>query len=199
MAEVLQNRNDDLQTAVADWQEMGNGLHYTWLLDYATYTAGGTYSLSESQWAERELVTNFKGNTELTTDKDHEEAVQQAIKLVSDKITSTFGTLSSQLTLVCIPASTEAATRRRFEAFSEAVCENCSMENGCKHIIHQADNSLVFDAAYFESRPILIVDDIIASGASVRHFVQKAQDVGVVVIAALVLAKKAEDTYDHER
>ncbi len=196
MTEVLHNQQDILLAAVSKWQTLSDDLRYSWVVDYATYTAGGTFSLTESQWAERELVTNFKGNTELTTELDHKDAVKKAIDLIADKIKKTFGSDAAQLTLVCIPASTEDTTRRRCEVFSEEVSKNCGMKNGYSHIQFKADGSFTFDTDYFKSRPVLLVDDIIASGGSVLRFAQKIKETGAIVIAALALGKKAEDGYD---
>jgi hypothetical protein len=196
MTEVLHNQQDVLLAAVSKWQILSDNLHYSWVVDYATYTAGGTFSLTESQWAERELVTNFKGNTELTTEIDHKEAVKKAIELIAHKIKKTFGDNASQLTLVCIPASTEETTCRRFEIFSEEVCKICGMDSGYSHILFQTDGSYIFDEGFFKSRPVLLMDDIIASGASVRRFAQNISESGAIVIAALALGKKVEDGYD---
>lgn len=196
MIEALQNEQDILLSDVGNWHQMGDDLHVDWIVDYATYTAGGTFSLTDSQWEERELVTNFKGNTELTTEMDHQFAVQKAIQLIADKIKKTFGDHASKLILVCIPASTEETTRRRFEVFSEEVCKICGMENGYCHITFQSPDTYTFDADYFHARPVLLVDDIMASGASVRRFAQKIRQTGAVVIAALALGKKVDDGYD---
>ena len=100
---------------IASWPCLSNGLHYNWLVDYAAFSAFGTFELSAEEWEKRDLIVNFKGNSELTTEIDHQQAVDKAIDLVSsflkavfsekEETTNSHSTLS-QLTLVCLPAST---------------------------------------------------------------------------------------------
>ena len=41
---------------------------------------------ASSIWEKRDLIVNFKGNSELTTETDHQQAVGKAIDLVTDFI-----------------------------------------------------------------------------------------------------------------
>ena len=113
---------------IASWPCLSNGLHYNWLVDYAAFSAFGTFELSAEEWEKRDLIVNFKGNSELTTEIDHQQAVDKAIDLVSSFLKAVFSEKEgatnslptlSQLTLVCLPASTRKHTERRFRKFSE--------------------------------------------------------------------------------
>ena len=95
---------------IASWPCLSNGLHYNWLVDYAAFSAFGTFELSAEEWEKRDLIVNFKGNSELTTEIDHQQAVDKAIDLVSSFLKAVFSEKEettnplptlSQLTLVC--------------------------------------------------------------------------------------------------
>lgn len=75
---------------IASWPCLSNGLHYNWLVDYAAFSAFGTFELSVEEWEKRDLIVNFKGNSELTTEIDHQQAVDKAIDLVSSFLKSVF-------------------------------------------------------------------------------------------------------------
>ena len=57
---------------------------YTHLVDYAAFSAFGTFELTAEEWEKRDLIVNFKGNSELTKEMDHQEALKKAIEMVSD-------------------------------------------------------------------------------------------------------------------
>ena len=111
------------ENEINSWPVLKNGLHYKWLVDYAAFSAFGTFELTAEEWEKRDLIVNFKGNSELTTEMDHQEALKKAIGMVSDKLKSLLGEEAAQFTLVCIPAALEAHTKRRFKEFSEEICK----------------------------------------------------------------------------
>lgn len=75
---------EEISTKIASWPCLNNGIHYKWLVDYAAFSAFGTFELSAEEWEKRDLIVNFKGNSELTTEIDHQQAVGKAIDLVTD-------------------------------------------------------------------------------------------------------------------
>lgn len=100
-------------TIITNWKHLENGLPYKWIVDYASYNAYGNFKLSAEDWEKRDYIVNFKGNSELTTEIDHQQALKKAISDITTLIKETFGNAANQLTLVCIPASTRANTKRR--------------------------------------------------------------------------------------
>ena len=120
---------EEFSTKIASWPRLDNGIHYKWLVDYAAFSAFGTFELSAEEWEKRDLIVNFKGNSELTTETDHQQAVGKAIDLVTDFIQKSVGETASSLTFACIPASLRKHTERRFKHFSEQVCARTGMEN----------------------------------------------------------------------
>lgn len=182
---------------VEGWKTLQNGLPYKWVVDYAAYSAFGTFELSDAEWANRDYIVNFKGNSELTTEADHQAALQKAIRDVSALVADTFGADARQLTFVCIPASLQSNTQRRFEHFGQEVCQACGMENAYAHFIYGEEGTdYTIDEAFFDGKQVLLFDDIIASGKSVCRFADCLSALGAHVVAAVALGKKISDGYN---
>ena len=189
---------------IKGWPTLSNGLHYKWLVDYAAYSAFGTFELSNEEWENRDLIVNFKGNSELTTEIDHQAALQKTIGMVSELLKKVFGNEAQQLTLACVPASLQAHTERRFKEFSQKVCEETGMQNAYSAFsyTHQTDedgdqiDTLHIDPNFFKGKKVVIFDDIIASGGSVAKFADQLKQLGAEIVAAIALGKKISDGYD---
>ena len=192
---------------IKKWPTLSNGLHYKWLVDYAAFSAFGTFELSNEEWENRDLIVNFKGNSELTTEIDHQAALQKAIKMVTEMLKDVFGDATRQLTLTCVPASLEVHTKRRFKEFSQQVCEGTGMQNAYAAFsyTHQTDDdgdlvdTLHMDTEFFKDKKVVIFDDIIASGNSVAKFADTLKEQGAEIIAAIALGKKISDGYDQNK
>lgn len=195
---------EKINESIASWPSLSNGIHYNWLVDYPAYSAFGTYELSNEDWEKRDFIQNFKGNSELTTETDHQQAMSKAISLVSDYIIEHFGEDAKQLGLLCVPASLKSVTKRRFEHFSEHVCQLTGMENLYPAISFTSEvdedgdpvDTSHLDASLLQGKRILIFDDIIASGGSLSRFADKLSELQGEVVAALALGKKISDGYD---
>lgn len=110
------------ENEINSWPVLKNGLHYKWLVDYAAFSAFGTFELTAEEWEKRDLIVNFKGNSELTTEKDHQEALKKAIEMVSDKLKSLLGEEAAQFLpwsaflqlLRRIPSAVSRSSARRY-------------------------------------------------------------------------------------
>ena len=182
------------------WAKLDNGIPYRQLVDYHSYNAYGTYNLSNEEWDNREMIFNFKNNSELTDPISHQQAMEKAIQLFTDLLKPTFGEHLPLLTLVCIPASTAEKTVARFKEFAELVTANTGMVNGYEHINivedqdpeHLGDSHLpqyAIDPEFFNGRNVLLFDDIMATGGSVKQFAARMEEAGAFVVAAVVLGK----------
>ncbi len=171
---------------IQDWKQLEGGLKYTWLVDYLTYSAFGTFELSPEDWEKRDLIANFKGNSELTTEIDHQQAVDKAIAIATQFIKDTFGDEAKDLTLVCVPAKKECNTQHRFERFSQEVCAQTGMENAYGHITED----------FVKGKDVVIFDDIIASGGSISKFAAHIKTLGANIICAIALGKTISNGYD---
>ena len=112
----------------------------------------------------------------------------------------------TDVTIVCIPASTTAAHVRRWKRFSQLLCRLTGAQNGfdrvqvrgsrkrahitgeyelatnIKHYVH-------IDADYFQGRKVLVIDDIYTTGQSSRAFIGAIEAAGATVVMAAFLAK----------
>lgn len=208
---------EEYTTIIKNWKRLANDLPYKWVVDYASYNAYGNFELTSEDWEKRDYIVNFKGNSELTTEFDHQKALSQAIEDISTLIIDTFGDAAKGFTFMCIPASTQANTKRRFAEFSKKVCEKTGMTNAYpliswKQVANNAaceeneaadadmENGVdveentkeeyVIENDALKGKDILLFDDIIASGGSVCRFAEKMKSMGANVIAAIALGKK---------
>ena len=189
-----------LEQCTASWPQLASGLRYQRLVDYHSYTGFGTYNLTNEEWDNREMIFNFKNNSELTDPISHQNAMKKAISLFTELLVSTFGDLLPSLTLACVPASTAEKTEARFKEFAQHMVEATGMENGYEHIKVVADQDpeklgdshlpqYAIDTEYFKDRKVLLFDDIMATGNSVGKFAKRMEETGADVVAAVVLGK----------
>lgn len=193
---------------VAEWPRLASGIAFYHLVDYHTYNTYGAYNLSAEEWDNREMIYNFKNNSELTDPISHRNAMEKAIGMLLPQLKATFGDSLSQLTLVCIPASTAEKTKARFEEFSDVVTKATGMTNGyahvhvavdaeSKHLSNQPQYTL--DEEWFAGRDVLLFDDIMATGGSISSFAGQLTSAGAHVVAAMVLGKTVADKFGREQ
>jgi hypothetical protein len=187
-----------LTACIEKWPQLNGGIRYQYLVDYHSYTGFGTYSLTNEEWDNREMIYNFKNNSELTDPISHKIALDKAIDLVLPLLRNTFGEELKKLTLVCIPASTAEQTAARFEEFARRVTEATGMTNGYDHITVVADKDGVGDShlpeyaidnEFFAERKVLLFDDIMVTGGSVNKFATRLTEAGIDIVAAVILGK----------
>ena len=73
-------------TIITNWKHLENGLPYKWIVHYASYNAYGNFKLSAEDWEKRDYIVNFKGNSELTTEIDHQQSLKKAISDITTLI-----------------------------------------------------------------------------------------------------------------
>ena len=123
--------------------------------------------------------------------------------MLKDKLLTTFEEDSLKyLTLVCIPASSQAKTQARYEEFSDRICGETGMINAYSHISVVTEreerhlggsgmntNQLSFDEDFFKGKYVLLFDDVITRGDSMRTFKSKMETLGAIVVGGLALGK----------
>ncbi len=190
----------NLAECTASWPQLPGGLPYQRLVDYHSYTGFGTYNLSPEEWDNREMIFNFKNNSELTDPISHRQAMEKAFQLFTTLLHETFGELLPTLTLACVPASTAAKTEARFKEFAQLVTQDTGMTDGYEHIQvvadqdpeHLGDSHLpqyAIPPAFFTGRKVILFDDIMATGSSLAKFANNMREAGAEVVAAVVLGK----------
>lgn len=112
----------------------------------------------------------------------------------------------SDITIVCVPASTQCAHVRRWKKFSHLLCQFTGVRDGfnrvqvigCRKRAHvtgeyelatNIKHCLNFDDDFFYGRKVLVIDDIYTTGRSSRSFIGALQARGANVVGALFLAK----------
>lgn len=112
----------------------------------------------------------------------------------------------SDVTIVCIPASTKCANIRRWKRFSSELCRLTGAVDGfdrvqvsgsrkkahitgdyelCTNIKHYVH----IDADFFRGRKVLVIDDIYTTGQSSSAFIGAMQAAGADVLMALFLGR----------
>ena len=195
------NAKKDLIESVSSWDVLVGGLHYSYLFYY--YPTTCNFEATEEEWSNRWIIWDFKNTPGQTSATEHQEALDIAIPMIKDKLLTTFKAESLKyLTLVCIPASSQDKTQARYEDFSNRICGELGMANAYLHIKVVSEknerraggtsidtNKLYFDEDFFKNKYVLLFDDVITRGDSMRTFKRKMEDLGAIVVGGLVLGK----------
>ena len=200
--ERKRNALPSLKLCVSSWETLYNNFPYKFLLHY--YPTTCDFEATEDEWNDRWLVWNFKNTPGKTSEKEHEEALDEVIPRLNSLLENTFGSYLDLLTLVCIPASSEANNNARFEGFSKRLTNETDMDNAFDHIQVVKDATpkhlggtgtpiLLFDEDYFKGRYILLFDDVITKGNSMLLFKQKLEALGATVIAGVSVGKTTHE------
>ena len=154
-------------------------------------------------WA-RKFIWDFKDG------ENTEDAVDQVISVLQHFFLSE--TLS-ELTFLCIPASTNRKNTIRYKDFSNEVSRECNMWNGyshirlkyeakAKHLGGEKDyNNLEYDQYWFEGKRIILFDDVVTSGGSIDNIKNELVRMGATVVGAITLGRTVhhdcgKDPYD---
>ena len=190
-----------LKSAVSSWGNVPYSfIHHDFLIRY--YPTTCDFDATDSEWNDRQLIWSFKNDPHKSTRIPHQQALNVLIPRVINKLNNTFGNLLSNLTLVCIPASSPEKNRARYEEFSRQLCERTGMTNAYSHLSVNGErvarhvggevggtDSISFDEEFFKDKNILLFDDILTGGGSMRRFSSKLTSLGANVIAGLTLGK----------
>lgn len=191
-----------LRRCVSSWDTLAYNFPYNFLLYY--YPTTCDFEATEDEWDDRWLVWNFKNTPGKTSEEEHEEALDEVIPRLTSLLEDTFGNYLDMLTLVCIPASSEANNNARFEDFSERLANETDMDNAFDHIQVVKDATpkhlggtgtpiLHFDEDYFNGRYVLLFDDVITKGNSMLRFKKKLETLGATVIAGVSIGKTTHE------
>ena len=192
-----------IKNQVSSWEYLACGLHYTYLVKY--FPVSCDFELTKKEWNDRKLIWNFKNDPDKIDPESHKGALDKIVPLINDKLCDSFGENNlKHLTLVCIPASSEEKNKHRYKKFSEKLCSCTGMANAYDKISIKQDreakhlggsisgtilDNLEFDMDFFKGRHVLILDDIITKGHSMKLFKQKLESLGAVVVAGFAIGK----------
>ena len=192
---------EKLLGSVSSWDTMLGGLKYSYLFYY--YPTTCEFEATEDEWENRWLVWDFKNTPNKTSASDHQKALNRIIPMLKEKLISTFGEdRVKRLTLVCIPASSRAKNKARYEEFSNRICGELGMTNAYPHItvVSEKDSkhtggtglnigNLSFDEEFFRDKYVLLFDDVITKGNSMKLFKRKMELLGAKVVGGMSLGK----------
>lgn len=201
LRQQIEQKKQLLLSKVSTWNSLHGGLHYFSLLKYFPTTCD--FEASKSEWEDRWTVWNFKNTPGKTSSADHKEALDEVIPRIKNVLFSTFGRdILKEITLVCIPASSAAKTKARYEVFSDILCRETGMTNAYEHVHVISSSSekkfggsgittqnLNFDDVYFKGRYILLFDDVITKGDSMLRFKSKMESLGAIVVCGFSIGK----------
>ena len=195
--------------ATQKWDTIFMGFQAVSMLDY--YPTTSNVNQTSDIWNDRRMVWNFKNNPEKVYDEENEKAVEWVVKQAEEIIVTTFGKENAQyVTFVCIPASSQEMTERRYKAFSEKLCKVTGMINAFNHLKvtrakaekHTGGSSfsqdmLEFDKNFFKDKYVLLFDDVITSGSSMKSFKSKLQELGSTVIGGISIGRTKDKFNEH--
>lgn len=199
--EKIQHQKDIeyLKTCVENWEYPGNERIKCFSM-YYYYPTSCDFGWNNHVWDIRNLIWDFKANPPAHKPKPieevialHKKAVERIIGDMSTCLRLIFGDKVSKLTLVCIPASTQEITQRRYEDFANELCKLTGMTNGYPYIRVAEDGEAKhtggtqrpkynFDENFFKGKCVLLFDDVITKGASMGFFDAALQVFGAEVI-----------------
>lgn len=199
--EEKRNLPYSLPVCVESWQSHSNSsLKHKYFYDYFSYASHKNYA-TPSMWDTWHTVWDFKNDIDKNVSiSDNAVARNKVVQLVESTIRSTFGTKTKYLTLVCLTASTQNKTERRFREFSERVCRDLNMTNAYPHIRVVEDGNarheggdgirtVQYDRWFFNDKYVILFDDVRTSGRSLEMERRHLESMGAKVICAITIAQ----------
>ena len=180
-----------MNSCVSSWK-LARGVPH-WFFYYYYPTRFKDVSM-DSQNARR-LIYNFKDGLAHDTVKN----------LVVNKMRSTFSPSDiSQMTFVCIPASTRDVHESRYKSFAEDVTQALGMTNAYDYItivrektpshLGGSDSAeYSFSRSFFKGKIVVLFDDVVTSGGSVASMKSTLESLGATVICAFSIGKTYSD------
>ena len=192
----------NIQQYVSTWHLLSGGLRYSYCVYY--YPTTCDFEATDSEWEDRKLIWNFKNDpSKGISFAKHQSALKKVVAMMKEKLVSTFRSENLKyLTLVCIPASTQHKSQARFEEFSTSLCRETGMENGYPHIRVIEDklerrsggtsidlSKISFDKDYFKNKIVILFDDVITRGDSMRTMKMRMEQLGATVVGGISIGK----------
>ena len=199
--EKEQKAKKSLIEGVSQWDTLFGGMKYSYLINYFPTTC--EFEATQEEWDNRYIVWNFKNDPERISPSAHANTLNKVIPMIKNKLLSTFSEDSLKyLTFVCIPASSQAKTKARYEEFSSRICDELGMINAYPHITvtearlekhlggtNTDTDKISFDNDFFMGKYALLFDDVITRGDSMNTFKRKMESLGATVVGGLCLGR----------
>lgn len=186
-----------MKACVSDWHITRYGFYHAYLYEYLKTTA--PREADEYEWDIRHLIWAFKNDpNKQDRQYSYRAALNEIVPKYERKLRDTFGSLLSDMTLVCLPASNSEKNRRRWQEFSKQVCSDLDMWNAYdyihikqeavpKHLGGDGKAVLSFNQSFFNGKYVILCDDIKTTGSSLQRMKYKLESMGATVICSLTI------------
>ena len=180
-----------MTNCVSNWKSASGVPHWFFYYYYPTRFK----DVSMDSQSARKLIYNFKDGISHNTVKD----------LVVNKLRSTFSSYDlSQMTFVCIPASTRVVHESRYKSFAEDVTQALGMLNAYDYITITKEKTpsrlggsdyaeYSFNSSFFQEKFVILFDDVVTSGGSIASMKSTLESIGASVICALSIGRTYSD------
>ena len=187
----------NVQKATSSWDYIKNTRHYFFYYYYPVRFCDVSHSSKEV----RSLIYNFKDGT----------THSKVLDIMKKKLCSTFDSSElSKMTFVCIPASTRSTNTSRYESFSNSLCSALNMKNAFRYItitkektqshLGGTDNAeYCFDSSFFKNANVILFDDVVTRGHSMKFFEDALEEMGATVICSLSIGRTYSDYHGDNR
>ena len=192
--EALSSKINRLRNAVSGWNSIKGIIpHYFFYYYYPTRFTDVTLTSDSA----RRLIWNFKDGMRSS----------EVANLVANKLKQTF--ISSDLgglCFMCVPASTRITNENRYRAFAEMVCSETGMTNGYRYIsiVREKEPSHLggttpaeysYDESAIKGSFIVLFDDVVTTGHSMRDLKNKLENMGAIVVCAISIGRTYSDYF----
>ncbi len=146
----------------------------------------------------RELLWCFKdGNQD---DEQYPIVMEAVLDAFMDIICKLFDNDTRNLTLTFIPSSSKSTNHRRWSHFSRIIANALGCENGFKHLRPTKDSvprhyigrgrvrPLDVDEEFFEGKRVVLVDDLVNTGETMKDAIRQLRNAGAEVVCCLSVA-----------
>ncbi len=195
--EEIREKVRRMRACVSDWHITRYGFHHDYLYEYLKTTA--PREADEYEWDIRHLIWAFKNDpNKQDRQYSYRAALNEIVPKYERKLRDTFGSLLSDMTLVCLPASSSEKNSRRWKEFSRKVCSDLDMWNAFdyihveqeavpRHLGGDGQAVLSFNQSFFNGKYVILCDDIKTTGSSIQRMKYKLESMGATVICSLTI------------
>lgn len=195
--ETLPNR---LKSAVSGWDINKLGLPYYFFYWYYPVKYDDVTDISDDA---RFLIYNFKDGL------DH----SKVLDIVSKKLNATFNAEDlKEMVFVCVPASDKTINSSRYRLFQDELFNKIGIKSGFSAIrvtsdrqaahltaSHTSSKNYEIDKDFFKDKCIIVFDDVVTRGRSMRSLISELNEAGGIVICAMSIGRTYSDYNGHVR
>lgn len=202
-ANNISSNNHTVNANFSGWKTLEGGMRYFYLLNYypAWMDRKNGFCPTKQETLVRHLIWNFKYDPSRDITRGmHVLAAKAVVELLSGVLKKTFGETISNVTIFCVPASSQCSYQRRIEDFATLLCAKTGAQNSYSHVKYVRDATpkhcggsgipvVRLDSDYFRGKKVLIFDDVTTSGGTLQRYKQVLADLGAIVIGGVCIGK----------